>query len=160
MSLTAWVAEDKIASAFASNEWAENWIRSGSTEEIDGWQWHHSWYEIVADIIDAIYGDHGDPGAVYAESPVYAIENTVFQGITLDYQLLADGYGNTTGLLVRFKSIKDVTFVTVECSSGDDIPYLDEDWSRTTSRTYATVLRGVVQMLEDEFKCLAEIFGY
>ncbi|WP_433662508.1 hypothetical protein ACQPW1_10335 [Nocardia sp. CA-128927] len=160
MSLTVWADEPKVATAFASNDWTTAWIEHETTDRIDGWCWMNEWYLIVAEIIDALYGDHGDPETVYAESRIRAIEHTVSHGVTLTYQLLADQYGCIKGMSLRLESSKGVTLASVDCLSGDDITYLDETWSPTDIRTHDTVLRGVLQALEAEFKRLADVFGY
>lgn len=160
MPIAVWIDEPKVATAFGSNEWETDWIRHGSANEIDGWQWSHSWSEIIADIIDALYGDHGDPGTVYATTQLRALEYTVSQGITVTYELLMDRMNSPSGLTVRLESSEGVVLASADCSSGDDIGYRDEEWSPTETRTYDTVLRGVLHMLEDEFKCVAQAFGF
>ncbi|KZM72265.1 hypothetical protein [Nocardia terpenica] len=165
MPLILKLDESTAAEAFTSYEWSEDWVIRGGTDQIDGWCWHNSWCEIIGDIVDAINrGLHDNGLLIYpelltADSTVPAIKDVVAQGITLAYELLADRMGHIEGISLRLKSIEGVVIVTVECSSRDDIPFLDEAWSTTADRTYPSVLRGVLQMLADEFKCLAAVFG-
>ena len=161
MSLTLWVNETKMAAAFASNEWEQDWIEYGSPGQIHAWSWADSGFApIVADIVDALYGDHGDPSIVYATTGVRALEPLVLQGITLSYKRICDRWNNIDGLSLRLESSQGVTLVSVDCSSGSDITFLDEDWSPTDSHTYATVTRGILQLLESELRSLAIAFGY